>query len=196
MVIRRGGSYGAPVEVEPHWPHCATDADVATHIRTHGSDPCVLDGGDLLTTLGGRTGSTEPTGRAYPVDILRVTFDDDPDRVAGAHVVMRGPWWSGECAVAMNAAWLGSWYLGPRSHPNDGLVDVTVGRLGWQQRAMARRRARTGTHLPHPDLRTARTAQWEHTFPAPTPAWVDGQRLGRIRRVRIEVVPDAGVVVA
>jgi hypothetical protein len=27
----------------------------------------------------------------------------------------------------MNAQWLGSWDLGPRSHPNDGLTDVTDG---------------------------------------------------------------------
>lgn len=194
MVIERGGSYGSPVEIEPRWPRCANDADVASHAQGHRGEPCVLDGGDLLTTLGGRSGPAGITGRAFPVDLLRVVFDDRVERLAAAHVVIRGPWWSGECAVAMNAAWLGDWYLGPRSHPNDGLVDVTVGRLRWQQRLLARRRARTGTHLPHPDLRTVRSTSWEHTFSAATPALVDGQRVGRIRRVRIEVVPDAAVV--
>ena len=38
----------------------------------------------------------------------------------------------------MNAQWLGDWDLGPRSHPNDGLLDVTDGTLPFGDRWKAR----------------------------------------------------------
>lgn len=196
MVIRPGGSYGRPVDVRPSWPRCDRDAQVGAHIAQHGVEPCVLERGDLLRTLGGGSPLASGTAIAYPVDALRVVLDDDDEYLAAAHVVVRAAWWGGEWAVAMNAAWLGSWYLGPRAHPNDGLVDVTIGRLPWQQRLLAGRRARTGTHLPHPALRMVRRPFWQHTFPVATPAYVDGRRVGRVRHLHIDVVPDAGVVVA
>ncbi len=196
MVIRPGGSYGRPVEVQPSWPRCDRDAEVGAHIARRGAEPCVLQGGDLLTTLGGGSTHAAGTASAYPVDALRVVLDHAEEHLAAAHVVVRAVWWGGECAVAMNAAWLGSWYLGPRAHPNDGLVDVTIGRLPWQQRLLAWRRAQTGTHLPHPALRTVRRPIWDHTFPVATPTYVDGRRVGRVRHLHIVVVPDAGVVVA
>lgn len=194
MVIRRGDSYGTVIHVEPGWPRCGDDCEIAAHIVRHGTEPCVVVDGDLLTTLGGS--SLDGGGRAYPVDALRVVLDESVEHVAAAHVVIRRRWWTGECAVAMNAAWLGPWYLGPRAHPNDGVVDVTVGRLPWRQRLLARRRARTGSHLPHPGLRTVRGPSWEHAFPGPTGVYVDSRRVGRARHVRIAVLPDAGVVVA
>ncbi len=64
----------------------------------------------------------------------------------------------------MNAQWLGDWDLGPRAHPGDARLDVTDGRLPLGDLLKARKRVRTGTHLPHPDLVTTRTAQWHSNF--------------------------------
>ena len=97
--------------------------------------------------------------------------------------------------MVMNAAWYGSLYLGPRAHPNDGLLDITVGSLTLRQRLLARTRARGGTHLPHPDLRTVRVAHWSHRFTTPVPILVDGVSKGRARSIEVDLRPDAATIV-
>ena len=94
-------------------------------------------------------------------------------------------------APLMTARWLGPLRLGPRAHPNDGVIDITIGALDWRQRVEAARRARTGSHLPHPDLRTVRVAEWRHTFDRPIPVRVDGHPSGSYRTVQVSVIPDA-----
>jgi diacylglycerol kinase family enzyme len=95
----------------------------------------------------------------------------------------------------MNAEWLGDWKLGPRAHPGDGLVDVTIGALGWRDRWRASRRAPHGDHVPHPRLAVTRSASAEVHFLRPTPVWVDGEPAGRVARVVLTVEPDAAVIV-
>lgn len=194
MVIGKGSSYGSESSIDPAWPSLVSDAELAQHVRTHATAPCTITGGDILTTLGGGA----PPGvspRAYPLDLLEVELDDGTTTVAAAHVVVRRMLWAGEFLAAMNAAYVDGLYLGPRSHPNDGLVDVTVGRLGLQQRVMARKRAVTGVHLPHPDLKMTRKPEVVHSFGRSTPVRVDGVLVGETTRIRLTVRPDAGLVV-
>jgi diacylglycerol kinase family enzyme len=91
----------------------------------------------------------------------------------------------------MNAAFCGPLYLGPRAHPNDGLVDVTIGRLPFRDRWAARDRMRSGAHLPHPALRTSRAREWSATLERPTPVSVDGVRRATAQQIRVVVRPDA-----
>lgn len=193
-MIRKGEPWGEPVELSGSEPVAATDADVARLLgQVDGPRTVVLTGGDLRHSLGGRP-SPEPM--ALPVDLLEVRLDGGEVRyLAAAHVVARRRGWAGSFAVAMNGTHLGRWNLGPRAHPNDGIVDITSGRLALGQRLQARRRAVTATHVPHPDLRTERagSASWE--FDRPTPVLVDGVRVGSARRVDIVVLPDRGAVV-
>ncbi len=194
MVISKGSAYGSESEIDPAWPSLATDAALAQHIEANGTAPCTVTGGDLLLTLGGgATAGLRPL--AYPVDLLEVELDADHYLVAVAHVVVRRRLWAGPFLVAMNAAWVDGLYLGPRSHPNDGLVDVTTGTLPWQQRWMARRRAGTGTHLPHPALTMTRKPSMTFRFDQPTMVRVDGQRTKRASQIEVRVRPDAGLVV-
>lgn len=194
MVIEKGGTYGDPGSSPADLPRCGSDRELAAHIAAAGGAPCTLLAGDVLATLGG---GAQPgvAPLAYPLDVLKVRLDEDSPVIAVAHVIARRRFWRGECAVAMNAAWRNDWYLGPRSHPNDGLVDVTVGALSAQQRYLALRRVRTGSHLPHPNLKVVRSARWDHTFASPVEVWIDGRRHGSARRIEIVVQPDTGLVV-
>jgi diacylglycerol kinase family enzyme len=146
-------------------------------------------GGDLARTLGAtgdeaRLRSDE--AMTLPVDVGAVLVDGRLHWFV-AHLVARRRFWQGSFAVAMNAEWCGRLSLGPRSHPGDGLLDVTTGSLSWGDRVKARRRARTGDHLPHPDLRTERTAATQLEFERPVDIWLDGQRIGTARTLSLRV---------
>ncbi|HOT79381.1 MAG TPA: hypothetical protein PKY13_05310 [Microthrixaceae bacterium] len=196
-MIRKGEVWGRPVDLDGTEPEASSDAEVARLMSRPLDSPVVLRGGDLYHSLGGRASSPvdlDGPVMALPIDLVAVRVDG-VDRVAAAHVVARRRWWSGEFAVAMNGTHLGEWNLGPKAHPNDGLIDVTTGRLDVRDRWEARRRAHTGTHLPHPALSTSRVTSTVWTFDRPTPVYVDGVAVGSARRVELEVQPDRGSVV-
>lgn len=196
-MIRKGEVWGRPVDLDGTEPEASSDAEVARLLSRPLDSPVVLRGGDLYHSLGGRASSPvdlDGPVMALPIDLVAVRVDG-VDRVAAAHVVARRRWWSGEFAVAMNGTHLGEWNLGPKAHPNDGLIDVTTGRLDVRDRWEARRRAHTGTHLPHPALSTSRVTSTVWTFDRPTPVYVDGVAVGSARRVELEVQPDRGSVV-
>ena len=90
----------------------------------------------------------------------------------------------------MNVGWVGNRYFGPRAHPNDGLVDITVGSLGWRERLGARRRLATGAHLPHPMLASYRKSTWSHRFERPVTVFLDGRKVRRSRTIAVRCLPD------
>lgn len=154
-----------------------------------------LLGGDLARTVGA-TGDParlhSDAARRLPLDLGTVLVDGRIDLFV-AHLVVRRPFWQGPFAVVMNAEHLGPMKMAPRAHPGDGLLDVVEGSLGLDQRLQARRRARTGDHLPHPALRVRRTAAVQLDVPPGATIWLDGMRIGRARALSVRVEPDAFV---
>jgi diacylglycerol kinase family enzyme len=102
---------------------------------------------------------------------------------------------SSRTIVVMNGTHLGDLDLGPRAHPDDGLLDVTDGRLRLADRLRAGTRMRTGSHLPHPDLTTSRSASFSATFARPAAVFVDGVGAGDVTELAVRCLPDALVVV-
>lgn len=202
MSIRRGRDWASNGPLAAGAPVLDSDAALRVHLeqaRRAGVEPgeVGLLSGDLCRTLGGPGRPERLRGEdavRAPIDAVRAVLDGREHWFV-AHLVAHRPWWAGQAAVAMNAEWLGPWKLGPRAHPNDGLVDVTLGALRWQERLEARRRARTGTHLPHPMLRTERSGTVRFELPVATPVWLDGVAVGRVRRVELTVEADALLVV-
>ncbi len=179
-----GQSVGAPVEAT-----LADDAALAQHVAAHPGATVSARSGDLVRTLGLRDGPrAEPLW--FPMDLGFVSFDGGVEHPFAAHVIARGPLWLGHGAAVMNAAWLGDRYLGPRSHPNDALLDITVGSLPARQLWAAAKRSRTGVHLPHPGLAVKRIGTWQHTFDRPRSLWVDGQRIGRGSHLACRIESD------
>ena len=91
----------------------------------------------------------------------------------------------------MNAQWWGDRDMAPRSHPGDGRLDTLVGTLPPRQLLQARTRVRSGQHVPHPAIATARPKRFEHTFARPLGIWIDGVRRGSGQSLLVEVVPSA-----
>ncbi len=198
MTIEKGKAWGEPGGLPPDGVVVRSDAEaraVVTNARRQGSVPPTLGllGGDLCRTLGGagdenRLRSAE--AMVFPVDLGVVEVDSDEFYFV-AHLIARRSWWWGRLVAVMNAQWLGRWDLGPRSHPNDGLLDLTDGTMAMGQRLEARRRLTTGTHLPHPALETRRAAAFTLDLQRPLDVWLDGDRVTRARHLVIRCEPDA-----
>lgn len=202
MTIRKGESWGEPGVLPQGSPVVDSDAALRALVeQARASDvplPVVgLLGGDLCRTVGGPGDRSRLTdgGVVLPIDVARVEIDGDTHWFC-SHLVARRSWLFGRAVAVMNSQWLGTWDLGPRAHPNDGLLDLTDGTLPIGDRLEARRRAHSGTHVPHPALKVTRRAHHELTFDPPLGVWLDGERVARrARSVVITVEPDATKIV-
>jgi len=203
VTIRRGRPWGEQVQSPDFLRVVPTDRDAREWVlaaREAGSEmhPVGLGGGDMARTLGGGTPGRFPGPVvSAPIDVLRVEADDRTTW-AVAHVVARRGWWRGEVWMAMNAQFLGQYDVAPRSHPNDGKVDVVHVQPAMPMRArrQARERARTGTHLPHPQLHATQSASVTATFERPLVVWVDGVRWGTATDITVTCEPDALTIYA
>ena len=92
-----------------------------------------------------------------------------------------------------NSGFINALNIAPRSHPNDGEFDVVhlSADMPMRQRFIARRRAKTGTHIPHPDisirrdteLHLSRAAQQERLS-------IDGVAVSQWKVISISLEPD------
>jgi hypothetical protein len=156
-----------------------------------------LLGGDLCRTVGGRGDRARlstPDAVRLPVD-LGVALLDGVHHHFVAHLVVRRSWWRGRVVAVMNAQWIGAWDVAPRSHPDDGLLDVFDADLSLDDRLKARRRLATGTHVPHPGIRQERVSALQLDLDRPTPVWLDGERVAAARTISVRLEPDALTVV-
>ena len=200
MTIERFGPFGEALPLPSGAPTVTSDRALRALVLRHRSEgtpipPVGLLGGDLSRTLGGtgsadRLTSTEAT--TFAVDVGRLELDGATTWFV-AHVLIGRLFRGG--IVVMQAEWLGDLDLGPRSHPSDGRFDVTSGALPLGERRRARVRARTGSHLPHPALEHRQQSHLEIDLRRPTPVVADGVALGRFRRVRVVLEPEALTVV-
>jgi len=191
VTIRRGEAWGEAVDVPDGL--IVARSDVELHAAVGGPVPIGLGGGDLARTVAGGSADQFAGGATrLSLDLVRVAADGEATWSA-AHVVCRRSWWRGEVVLAMTAQFLDGRDVAPRSHPNDGKVDVLrvdramPARARWQ----AARRSRTGTHLPHPQLAMSQVTQLEVAFERPLHVWVDGRRWRTASAVTLTVEPDA-----
>ena len=207
MTIEKGAPWGRAAPLPPDAVVVASDAEARRAVeaaRVARRPPPVLGlvGGDLYRTLGG---AAPPGGRGDPERLRSpeaVTFRVDLGEVLldgrlhlfVAHLVARTRAWR-QVFVAMNAQWLGRWDLGPKSHPNDGLLDISDAHLALSDLPKVRARLATGSHLPHPGITTRRVPAVQVSFTRPRRVELDGAVVGRAREVAVRLEPDALTVV-
>jgi hypothetical protein len=202
VTIEKGADWGRAAPLEPGGVVVRTDAEaraVVERARRAGAGVPALGllGGDLCRTLGGRGDEARlrsPQATTLSCDLGAVLVDGRLHWFV-AHAVFRRSWWRGPVVAVMNAQWHGSWDVAPRAHPGDGLLDVVEGDLAPGDRWKARARLPTGTHLPHPGLRTSRVAAQQFELRPPADVWLDGTRVGRAAAVSVRIEPDALTVV-
>jgi len=202
VTIEKGTDWGHPCALPAHGVVVRSDLEARTVVErarraSEPVPPLGLLGGDLCRTLGG----TGDEARLRSSDAMTFTCDLGSVLVDGriywfvSHLVARRSWWRGRVIAVMNAQWLGSWDLGPRAHPNDGLLDITDGDLPLGDRLKARGRLPTGTHVPHPKIETKRVAATQIELRPPLDVHLDGERVARASHLSIRIEPDALTVV-
>jgi hypothetical protein len=166
----------------------------------HAVPVVALTGGDLWRTLGGSVGrpTPEPGGQGVllPVDLGTVLVDG-VEVMFAAHVAARNSWWRGELVGVMNAQYVGCWDVAPRSHPNDGQLDVVrvAAAMPIGERWKAWRRLPTGTHLPHPHIEQRRLTHVHVDLERPLDVTIDGVPVGEQAQLEVRAVPDGLTVV-
>lgn len=194
MTIRKGEEWGTRIEVPARYTVAEDDADLA--LCAPGEAVATLRG-DLHRALG-QPGLPVPGGECtlVTIDALRCTVTMRngvvEERMASSHVAF-GSWWSGRHVVVSNSGFLDGLNIAPRSHPNDGEADVLVleAEMSLRQRLIARRRARTGTHTPHPHVTIRRSTGFGHTKSHRRERLsLDGRAVPEWEHIEITVVPD------
>lgn len=196
MTIRKGEPWGNPGKVPEDAVMARSDLEVV-----RAGAVCTIAGGNLHESLG------RPVPRLpgddcmlLPVDGIKVqvTAGDGTVRLLeAAGEVAVGSWFARSgYLVITNTGHLGPLNLAPRSHPNDGQLDEFELRAAMplRERVVARRRARTGTHVPHPHIRAARVSDVTITRRGRQRLVVDGVPLRKWSRVRVTVAPDRFLV--
>lgn len=198
MPIGKGDPYGEPGELPEGGVIVGSDAEAAAVLRAARRDhrplPALgLLGGDLCRTLGGGGGGKELQGVRFTVDLGEALLDGRLHLFV-AHLVARTRLWT-RAFVAMNAQYVGDWDLGPRAHPNDGLLDTYDAHLPPNQLLPVRARLHHGAHLPHPGIKERRTAALQVELERPLAVRLDGAGAGKAQVLSVRVQPDALTVV-
>jgi hypothetical protein len=197
VTVEKGQSWGERAARPPGLVEVRDDAAAGRVVRecrraAATIPPLGLLGGDLRRTLGGGpVASLGDEVAVFTIDLGIVMLEGLPWAFV-SHLVARRSWWWGEVLAAMNAEFLGRWDVAPRSHPNDGRLDVLHAvHLRPVDRWKVWRRLPTGTQLPHPGIRAQRIAATEVRLRRPLPVRLDGVTVGHARDLVIDVEPDA-----
>ncbi len=194
MTIERGMEWGETILTPDEIMSIGDDHDLA---KCNQSVFVSLVGGDLFESLGSPRSVVGHThSRLVHIDALQctVSHDDSTREVFAASSVVVGSWISRHefVCVTNGGMWKGR-DVTPRAHPNDGKWDVLriQTSMGIRQRLIARRRSKTGTHIPHPAVAVHRVsaAAIERTSQRQR-LWIDGVSMGDWTSVSCTVLPD------
>jgi hypothetical protein len=215
--LRPGEPWGHAASGPPDVEVAGDDGDLAAVAASH---PGALvryrpsPRSDLARALGlapDGAGTTEVALDALAIDpdeaavnavdaVNVVVLGPPPDRLRwtarASHVTVRvdgRAWFSGRATtvVVANGQFLRGTDIVPRGHPGDGWAEVQVYALARRARRGMRRRLPTGTHVPHPAVRSGRARRVDIEVARPLPVEVDGRPQGRKGRLVVTLVPAA-----
>lgn len=192
MTIEKGQPWGKPGIVPGDIVFAVDDSQVSAFPGLH-VQPI---GGNLWKSLGSPP-RRKPGDECMelPIDVLRctVTHPGGVSSVIAVADVRIGSWFSPDgMTIISNAGIHDDLNIAPRAHPNDGEFDILVleGSTSLRQRAIARRRAATGTHVPHPTIRVTRGQHFDTQRRRRAELVIDGRPFGSWSSVSVDIVAD------
>lgn len=192
MTIRKGEPWGHPSVIDDSTMLVDSDAALARHPGQVVS----LTAGHLHDVLG----NPEPKAQGdaclvLPIDGLEceILHGGTAFRTVAVADVVVGTWWGqGSFRVITNGGLLRGRNVAPRAHPNDGKWDaMTVDpAMSLRDRVAARRRSRTGTHVPHPHIRVEGFSEMVVRREGRQTLVIDGVRIASWDTAVLRVQPD------
>lgn len=197
-VIGRGQEWGEDCVVPEDATVALSDARVAALLD--GPTPVVVGGGDLHRSLG----SPAPKSQGMParrvtIDVLECTVVSSAGSAVRHSVsnVRVGSWFSpGGMLLVSNCGFWRRLDAVPRAHPNDGRLHVLriEPRVPLRQLWMARRRARSGSHVPHQRITTSSAVTFEARRSGRQVLFCDDERVRDWQSITVRVLPGAASV--
>jgi len=150
-------------------------------------------GGNLFTSLGGNIGLDYPsnsTVTSCSIDIGCVSIGDDSFYFASTLLVLNllRPWAS--TGIVNTQLSNGNRYA-PKAHPGDGFMEEIESNLDIRQAIIARKKLRSGDHLPHPQLRLKKGKAFTYDSPKGMKLILDSKSIGRYKAFSVKVIPHA-----
>ena len=99
----------------------------------------------------------------------------------------------GRTIAVLNSSFVGNRDWAPKAHPNDGKLDLVEldSSMKVRQRLTALKLMKSGSHLPHPQIRYRQLSEYEYATEDSASLSIEGVRMGSIRHCLFRVLPDA-----
>ena len=206
MTIRRGTNWGQQIARPVDLVTCQDDVEASMLItdnllKSLELPTIAIRNSNLARVLGidGAKFAPDMTTNVFSTlfDLIRVdclTVKNTAVTVFGlGYALLRNSWWRGEIIAVLNESFIGDLDCAPRAHPNDGKLDVVIvsSEMKLSQRLRASRRARSGTHIPHPNITIAQKTYFEAAIGTPKMLVVDGRQISAVKACKFTVIPDA-----
>ena len=204
MTIRKLGPYGTPASRPSNLVTKHSDYEVARHFNSDArATPCTVTKGSIAQALGLNRESIIHTSQLdqqmtlVNIDLMQLEYRIDTSEnsnfliVAGTLAMQRRTALS-TSLILSNSGILRNRDVLPRAHPNDGFMDVLEidPKITLRQRALAWHRSKTGSHLPHPQLRVSRSNDFQWSG-RPSRMIADGVTYKGVVWFRCKVLADA-----
>lgn len=190
MTIEKGKPWGSPCSVPAHRIVVESDSELADCAA---EVPVSLNGGDVWKSLGSpAVPAVGMTGTKVNVDAIVITIDNEGN-IRAASSIEIGSWHKrGRYICIANSSFVKEKNIAPRAHPNDGSLDYLEidETMSWRQRWSASRRARTGTHIPHPQITTKRVKDIQIDRQHSEVLRIDGIQVNEWQSIRVQIDSD------
>ena len=204
MPIQPGLPWGVVAAEPAPALYLVSDRSVGRFLRdntakiVHSQNLC-YQAGDLETVLGLTDTRDRSQRLKVIVDAISVEYTDLQGKrhhdVCFGSLHIGNRLFRGALSIVSNSGlWRGR-EVAPRAHPNDGKLDIVEisPAMRWNQRMMAWRRTRIGTHLPHPLIQYSQGEffSWSGTSQR---LIIDGEFVSRVQQVSCRIQSDCVAV--